>query len=376
MLLQNILINNLRNHEKTNLDFTAGLNVIYGRNGAGKTSIIEAISIGGFSKSFLPVSDQNLVKYDADFYKILVQAKTDLGTGYSVTVEYKPGNRKQIKNNYGDNLLPKELIGEMPLVLLSPDFKPITFGPPAERRSFIDKLLAQSSKRYLEELLSYRKCLKQRNALLNQSLRDRYFDYSVLHQWTEKLISTGAEIVFRRHEFTGKFDSIFRDYYSIVSSDYEETGLVYQPDSVDSGKIQGRDSVKDMITESFLSVKEKEYERGTTQFGPQKDEFIIKINGGVARDNASQGQHKSLLISLKFAELDYLAESRKETPIVLLDDIFSELDDERKNKVLELITHKKVQTVITLTNTSVLEGYNAKKNGTNFIKIENGAVKS
>jgi len=167
MVIRSLLIHNLRNHEHTEIELSPGVNIFYGLNGAGKTSVLESVSIAGLSKSFLPVPDAALVRQNEENYLVSLRADTDHGVPYKVSLQYTPGAKKLISSTAGDNLNPKDIIGELPLVILSPDFKNITFGSPADRRQFLDSVLSQESKRYVEEAIQLKRILKQRNSLLN-----------------------------------------------------------------------------------------------------------------------------------------------------------------------------------------------------------------
>jgi len=143
MYVSEILINNLRNHVHSELDFGKGLNVLYGLNGSGKTTILEAISLCGFSKSFMHVNDSSLIKKEESFWQVSLNSRNDFDIPYKISLKFNGSAKKQISSTFGDNLLPKDVIGELPLVILSPDFKNITSGSPSDRREFIDKILAQ-----------------------------------------------------------------------------------------------------------------------------------------------------------------------------------------------------------------------------------------
>lgn len=349
MLLRSIILENLRNHEHTSIEFGTGVNVFYGLNGAGKTTVLEAVAITGLSKTFLPTSDAGLIRHGADFYRICISAVSDLGAPYKATVQYRAGGRKNINSSYGDNLTPKDIIGELPIVVLSPDFKDITFGAPQDRRRFIDALLSQASKRYAEESINLKKILRQRNALLAQAKIHTHFDSNLFAVLTEYLAQTGAEIISRRADFLQKFAPVFREAYRTIAEGEEEVNIIYQPDSINNAELD-KGNIAQRLAETAETLRGEELRRGVTLFGPQKDDAAIIIGDAPARDAASQGQHKSLLIGLKAAEFMYLRDMRSETPMALFDDIFSELDARRSANVLEMIRDSKAQTFITTTD--------------------------
>ncbi len=358
MRIEKLNISNLRNHTYNEIEFSEGLNIFYGLNGTGKTTILEAIAIAAFSKSFLPVQDNSLLKAGKDKYAISLKAINDYGIPYNITITFDKKNKKEINSNIGDRLSPKEIIGEIPCIILSPDFKSITFGAPGDRRDFIDKLLSQSSRKYLEELIKYRKTLRQRNYLLQQAKISNSFDADLFATLTDLLIKSGAEIVNKRIGFIKRFKPIFNEIYKYVSESKEMVTLDYRPNELLDLKDNEQINIEDII-QSYTQVSEKivneELRRGLTLFGPQRDDLKIIINGGPAKERASQGQHKSILISLKFAEFNYLKEIKNETPIALFDDIFSELDAERTLKVLSLLELNHAQTMITITDMTYLQ---------------------
>jgi DNA replication and repair protein RecF len=353
------------------------INVISGKNGAGKTSILEALSILSLSKSFQPTSDVNLICYGTGFYNLASFAKSDLEINYKISLRYNGSGRKIINSTFGDNLLPKEIIGEMPVVILSPDYKVITFGTPADRRQFIDSVLSQSTKIYVDDALKLKKYLKQRNAILSAYIKDGRLDNKLFETITELFIFTGADVIQRRSKFINEFKPFFKDSFKKISQELEEVELNYNPDGFDRNFFNKNITRNDVIERYKVlasNLRNQELRRGTTLFGPQKDDFEILINGGLAREAASQGQHKTLLISIKLAEYEFLKNIRNETPIFMLDDIYSELDDERSYNVTGLIASLKCQSLITVTNHEKFRQYSDLKDKINLISVFKGEI--
>jgi DNA replication and repair protein RecF len=378
MRITKIIVNNIRNHRHSELEFSTGLNIFQGLNGAGKTSILEAISVCGMSRSFLPVPDASLINKQEEFYLTRLESYNDLQIPYKVNVKFENGHRKQISSSLGDNLSPKDIIGELPLIILSPDFKSITIGSPSHRREFIDRILSQANKLYIEDMLNLKKCLKQRNNLLNQAKTDFRFDYSLIETWTDLLIKVSTDIVIRRNNFIKEFIGFFKEAYRNVTNGKEDVELNYIPDNIPPDILVSNLTKENLINyynDISKQLRNAEIKRGTTLFGPQKDELEILINGSVAKEFASQGQHKSLLISLKFAEFNYLKNIKQETPVILLDDIFSELDSERSKEVFELVLASAAQTFITVTDSSIIRNYLNFSDNCYYFKIVDGLVK-
>jgi DNA replication and repair protein RecF len=266
----------------------------------------------------------------------------------------------------------------MPIVILSPDLNEISKGVPENRREFIDKILSQISRSYYEELINLRKALKNRNAILNRYKIEGIFNNNVFESWNEIFINYASKVVYKRLIFFKEFPEIFRNYYKFITSNNEEVNINYTPDGFDE-ILDINDFDIDDIQNNYNRISKErlniEKMRGLTLFGPQKDDFQILINNYPARDRASQGQHKSIIIALKFAEFDYMNERKNEKPIVLLDDIFSELDEHRSNLVLGELLKRNAQTFITSTNRYPFELSDNYIEKISFYKVEDRIVK-
>ena len=332
------------------LEFSPGLNILQGTNGAGKTTVLEALTMCAFTRTFLPTSDADLMRFGADESLVYAEAISDRDQPYRISVKLHTNSRKEIESNEGANLRPKDVIGRMPMVVLSPDFKNITFGSPADRRSFLDRLLSQCSARYLEDLSDLRRVLKQRNTLL--SAKNGFLDRGILNAWTEQLIELSCDISIRRRDFIREFQPFCLDAYAMLTHSQEHITVQYEPDfTIESNELNalGRDQLRELLRKQADECVEEELRRGLTLWGPQKDDIDIRIHGARAREVASQGQHKSLLISLKKAEFEYLRAAKAEEPILLLDDIFSELDQHRTARVFDTVIAQAGQCFITTT---------------------------
>lgn len=374
MKIKQLNFENIRNHNKTQIKFSNSLNVFYGENGSGKTSILEAISIASFSTSFMSSQEINLINFEKDFYFVHADLERDNNTNFFIKVRNSPNTRKKISSSFADNMIPKDLIGNIPLVILSPDLKNITFGSPENRRNFIDRILSQANKSYLYNLLNFRKVLKNRNSLLIEASKTGKFDKDIYNILTEKYIELSADIIFKRFEFIENLRPTFKNYYNQISGEKETVDIIYNPYKI--YEYSSKEKIKEELILILNRIKDIEFLRKTTLFGPQKDDLIIMINNGIAREIASQGQHKSLLISLKFAEFDFIKSYLNETPIILLDDIFSELDRKRIKFVLDLIKEKLSQSFITLTEKQFLSEIISNDFECNYYSINSGSIVS
>jgi len=343
MFLSSINLRNIRKHIDSRIDFTDKINYIIGGNGVGKTSILEAIYYLSTTKSCVTSSDAEVVKLGENDFGI--QGSFEGLTSDNVQVNYSGTenkkayllNKKQI-NKFSD------VIGKFPVVLLSPADHKITQGYPADRRRFIDSVISQASKTYLNLLIEYNRILKQRASLLFRIRENNNKKDSELDAWNEKLISSGVEIIKHRANFITDFEVYIRDSYYNILSDKEVPKIHYyflEDKCVDSPEA----CFKQLIYQRI----EDEIRRGINLVGPHKDDFIFNINGISLKSYGSQGQHKTFQTMLKFAEYFYLKDKKGNSPLFLLDDVFGELDSARANAISKCLSTVG-QAIITLTD--------------------------
>jgi len=375
MLIAEVRLRNFRNHADTLLDFGQGINVLLGRNGQGKTNILEAISYLSLTKSFYASSDATAVRFGTDAFTVEGEIVAGSGVRYTVQVAYGvSGGEKVFTVN---NTRPESLasvIGTFPVVILSPENNAITFGGPSARRRFMDLTLSQVSRVYLDDVLEYRRILRQRNRLLSDARSSGGNIASMLEPWTIGLVQYGSRVVKRRQEFVKEFEGyIERSYKTLVESG-EEPGIEYG--SV--GSLQPGMAVEEISQQMASELKARageEIRRGSTLVGPHRDELRLSINGAALQHYASQGQHKTFLVALKTAEFFYLQERRGEAPLFLLDDLFSELDEGRSRRILDLISSLG-QTIITTTGERVLEDTAGWNDHLRRFIVENGTSRA
>ncbi len=372
MILNRLRISNLRNHGHTEIECPEGTLLLLGENGAGKTTVLEAISLLCTSRSFVTHQDRSLLRREADRYQIEGWFTSTTSSRRSVSLVYDtdPG-RKQIEMD--NALLPAaaDLIGAFPLVALSPQHRPITAGGPGERRSFMDFIISQLHHVYLMDLIAYRRALRQRNALLADSDRRPADVRSTLEVWDASLAESAVRILRRRHRFVEEFVPYLLEAMRSVIVQREEVALRY----ISSMEIDPfAETATDLYRERLALRMDTDIRRGTTTSGPHRDELEILLNGLDVRAQASQGQHKTVLISLKLAEYRYLHTHLDEPPILLLDDVFSELDDERLANVLQLVDGLG-QTFITSANHATLRFFPQGKAQNMTLRLENGVVR-
>jgi DNA replication and repair protein RecF len=349
MHVQRISLEHFRNHRTTTIDLGAGVNVLLGNNGQGKTNILEALSFIGLTKSFFGATDRVVMQFGAESFQINAIIWEDRGTENAVRVAYddRTGEKRFLVNGVEPERR-SAVIGRFPFVVLSPEHDAITSGSPGERRRWVDILLSQVSAMYLEELLEYRRALQQRNRILLGARLEQRPAGDVIEPWTEALIRHGAVVLQRRREFVRTFRDRFAAEYVRLVGGTEHAGIDYRCgiDNDGDGTIEGEAA-------AFRAALERrrgdEIRRGSTLAGPHRDDLAFTLEGVRLQDYGSQGQHKTCLVALKFAERDFLADQRDETPQFLLDDLFSELDAERSARILDRLG-RMGQCVVTTTD--------------------------
>ncbi len=332
MYAYNVQLTNFRNYKNLNIDFEKNINILYGNNAQGKTNIIEALYISGMGRSFRGKYDKEIIKIgEKNSYIQTFYNKEDVNTKISMYIEDK---KRAAINGVPINRL-GELIGNLLIVCFSPEDLNIIKEGPAVRRKFIDMELCQLNKVYYYELKQYNKVLKQRNMLLkkikyNSSLKD------TLSVWNEKMVFHGNKIIKYRQDFIKKINIIANEIHKEITGNGEQLKIKY---------------VQNVKEEEFLSKLEKnvnkDIEKGMSSIGIQKDDILFFINDYDVKSYGSQGQQRTVALSLKLAEVKLIEEEKNETPILLLDDVFSELDKKRQQFVLEKIVN--IQTIMTMT---------------------------
>jgi DNA replication and repair protein RecF len=353
MKLLSLSLRQFRNHVSSAFPFGAASNVLLGKNGQGKTNVLEAISYLCLTKSFYAGADATAVHSGTSMFEVEGEFISDVNVRHRVRIVYDEQLRqKKFFINASEITRLSEVIGLFPIVVLSPENNSITFGSPSERRKFADLVMSQSSKAYVEDMMEYKRVLRQRNKILSDAQGN---DCSaVLAPWTEMLIRHGSAIIARRNVFLAEFVSYVEQAYAAVASNGEQPSLRYVPQIAITSAMD-RDAVAEAMRELADRKKNDERRSGSTLFGPQRDDIAFSIDGLPLREYASQGQHKTYLIALKIAEFWYLKERCAELPIILFDDVFSELDETRSHQLLEMTTEMG-QTFITTTSGRIFEG--------------------
>jgi len=338
MRVRNAQLTNFRNHAKTFLDFSDGVNIITGANAQGKTSILEALSYVCLTKSFLQASDRNVLHFGADSFMVDASVESDIGTIHQVHVLYDAGLEKEYFLDGNEIRKSSDVIGMFPIVVLSPGDFALTAGAPSERRRFIDMVLSQASRSYLEELIEYRRTLKQRNKVLLNGKMTGTIDVKLLDAWTNAFIDHGTKIMMKRLEFMDDFQSTFTEAYKTLVGFGEAPRIAYEPSFAMDNDSKTTSSIASSFHDATTRLAKMEQDRGSSLAGPHRDDITFKLNGVSIREFASQGQHKTFLVALKIAEFHYMKKKLSETPAMLLDDVMTELDYTRASRTVRAIS--------------------------------------
>ncbi|MBL0175658.1 MAG: DNA replication/repair protein RecF [Ignavibacteria bacterium] len=371
MILTRLRLTHLRNHRHSEIDCPQGIVLLWGENGAGKTSILEAVSMLCTSRSFVSTQDRTLVAKGEETLRVEGAFQTDNGVAHTVSFAY-PGaaNRKAILLDNAPLESVAELFGRFPLVTLSPQHRAITSGGPAERRGFLDFVVSQVNHAYLLDLMEYRRVLRHRNALLAAHERRTPQLDAQLEPWDSALAACAVRIVRRRASFITEYQPYFIDAMRSIVDGREAPTFRYRNSAeIDTGAADAADAFRGALERSLHT----DVRRGTTSIGPHRDDLDILLNGMDVRAHASQGQHKTLLISLKVGEWFFLNDHLDERPMFLLDDVFSELDDARLARILRIIPSLG-QTFITTANQSILQHVPDISGGKALYRVDGGTI--
>ncbi len=353
MKISNAHLRSFRNHNETIFEFGSQINVLLGENGQGKTNALEALSFLCLTKSFYASADTTVMQQQKDFFEIKSTLESDEGKEFQVRVTYNDVKKeKKFTINGAEVEKFSTVIGMFPVVILSPENNSITFGSPADRRKFINLVISQSSKSYVEDSMEYKRIVRQRNAILSTAKGKDCGNE--IAPWNEMLIRYGSRIIYKRNQFLTEFEPYIRQTYLDIIAERETPKIEYLP-TVSVRQDSTIEEIATAIEIKLLKKKNEELRFQTTLVGPHRDEIIFSLNGLPLKLFASQGQHKTFLIALKVAEFFFLKERCNETPIFLMDDVFSELDKYRSKKLLAL-AESLGQIFITTTSEKIFGG--------------------
>jgi DNA replication and repair protein RecF len=360
MFLKQISIVNYKNIIQADFTFSPKINCFLGNNGMGKTNVLDAIYYLSFCKSFSNTIDNQNIRHDEEFF--MVQGFYDLeGKEEELYCGMKRKQKKQFKRNKKEYERLSDHIGLLPLVMISPEDSILIQGGSEERRKFIDQVISQSNRTYLEALIRYNKALTQRNAMLKNQVSGN--DFSLMEIIEEQMSTTADYIYAQRSKFIDEFTPIFQEYYDFICDGNESVSLEYT-----SHLKEGN------LMEQLRHSRQKDQLLGFTTKGIHKDDLEMQLDGYPLKRVGSQGQNKTYLIALKLSQFIFLKQSSQTTPILLLDDIFDKIDALRVEKIIRLVSDEKFgQIFITDTNRKYLDEIIAEAHQNyQLYQVENG----
>ena len=359
MIIESIELKNYRNYDELHMDFSQGTNILYGDNAQGKTNVLEAIYVCATTKSHRGSKDKEIIQFDRDESHIKLNVrKNDIP--YRIDMHLKKNKAKGVAVNGVPIRKASELFGIVNVVFFSPEDLNLIKNGPAERRRFVDMELCQLNKLYVHSLVQYNRIVTQRNKLLKDlAFRPDYEE--TLDIWDMQLVEYGKEIIQYRKDFVEKLGTIIKPIHRNLSGDKESLRILYEPD-VEA----------DAFEETLKRGRNQDLKQKTTLTGPHRDDLSFLVNDIDIRRFGSQGQQRTAALSLKLAEIELVENIVHDYPILLLDDVLSELDNNRQNQLLAGINH--IQTVITCTG---LEDFvNDRFHIDKLFKVVDGTVDS
>jgi DNA replication and repair protein RecF len=351
MRVTSLTLENFRNYAELRLEPGPGLNILVGRNAQGKSNVLEAVYVLATSKSARAGKDTELIRFDNPQARASAEIIRERNIDIDLDLMISQTEKKAARINGVRHTKLVEVIGQFNAVLFDSGDLEIVHGEPSVRRRFLDLEIAQTSPRYVQALGSYKKALEQRNRLL-RDLRDGRAGSdarAVLPAWTEQLVQHGARLVERRRMFLERLSELAAEMHTTLSDGRDTLHIGYQP-SFDLGGATEFEAVHARFTEALAAIRHEELARGNTLRGPQRDDVVFLVNGQDCRLYGSQGQQRSVALALKLAERQLIEELAGEPPVLLLDDVLSDLDDTRRRHLFDLTARAGSQTFLSCTN--------------------------
>ena len=352
MTLESLRLRSFRAHKQTEIDFAPKVNVLVGPNGVGKTNTLEAIHYLCLTKSFVASNDTYAVRQEAPYFELEGTFIGVRSRPMTVKLVYVPHEGKQVFVNDAPLDRLADIVGQLPVVVFSPEDHALTAEGPDERRRFLNNILSQAHPAYMNTLMKYRRARKQRNELLRQCRKKPAPPpEALLAPWTQKLVQLGSRVVARRQTFLHTFTDYLQDAYTRIEAVAEQPTIEYDTFTDLSTDAPGdAESIAEAFRERLHEKQDHEYKRGTTLVGPQRDELIFRLDDLEVRRYASQGQHRTFAMALKLAQYFYLSDTLERHPLLLLDDAFGKLDTARTDVFMALLQSDDIgQSFITAT---------------------------
>jgi DNA replication and repair protein RecF len=328
MFIKNLKLFNFKNHSEKSFDFSPEINCFVGNNGAGKTNILDALHYLSMAKSFLGNLDAQNILHESDFFAIEAEIQGEEKNDI-IKVQLPKEGKKIIKKNDKTYERIADHIGFLPSVMISPYDANLISDGSESRRKFLDAMISQTDSDYLFSLIQYQKTLQQRNALLKYFAKNRTFDLDSLEIYNEPLNKFGTQIFEKRQRFVASILPTIQHFYEIISKGNEKVTVIYESNL-------NEQNFEEILSENL----EKDRVLTYTSRGIHKDDLRFEMNGNLIKKFGSQGQQKSFLIALKLAQIKRIKDITNKNPILLLDDIFDKLDDNRVSQLIELVNQQ------------------------------------
>ncbi len=329
MYLSKLKLTNFKNYSESDIDFSSKINCFVGDNGVGKTNILDAIHYLSLTKSYFTNIDSNCIKHGEDYFLIKGIFTSNAGDE-DVYCGFQRNKRKVFKHSNKEYSRMSEHIGKYPVVMISPADSSIIEGGSEERRKFINGVISQYDRSYLEAVMRYNKALKNRNILLKKYAQNKKYDREMLGLWEQQMIPSAKQIHKARTEFVKELIPVFQEYYTHISGGREKVRLTYRSQL-------NKMSFEENLEQSF----DKDCILQYTTTGVHRDDLSLEMEDYPIRELGSQGQQKSYMVALKLAKFDYIRNKGRVIPVLLMDDVFDKFDARRVEKIIELVADKK-----------------------------------
>jgi DNA replication and repair protein RecF len=344
MYLRKLNLLNFKTYSELEVELSPKLNCFVGNNGVGKTNLFDSIYYLAFCKSCFNSLDSNNIRHSCDYFMIQGEFLMD-GEVERIQCALKKDQKKRVRRNEKEYQKLADHIGLIPLVMVSPADSGLILDGSEERRRYMNGVISQYDRLYLDDVIRYNKALTQRNKLLKEFSRQRYFDEDSLFIWDDQLSVLGERIYQKRLDFITRLLPIFQYYYDYISSGHETVGLRYLSQAGDRP-----------LHEQMKEAHAKDQQLQFTSIGIHRDDLALELSGYPMKQQGSQGQQKTYLVALKMAQFDFLKEISKVSPLILLDDVFDKLDANRVTKIIRLVSEDHFgQIFITDTNLEHLQ---------------------
>lgn len=351
MYIKNITLKDFRNYESLSTYFSPNINVFIGKNAQGKTNLLESFFVLALARSHRTSDDKDLIRWNQDFARINAIVEKNVGKVDLELIVSKVGKKAKVNKLEQKKL--SNYVGNLNVVLFAPEDLNLIKGNPTQRRRFLDMEIGQISHSYLANFSQFKKIIRQRNNYLKKLQKKQTDDRLYLDVLTDQLAEFGVKIIIERQKFLANLEKNMRKIHLELTDNQESLEISYKTNSFDSQLTDAKD-IYQSLRENYQKNYDKEVRAGMTLLGPQRDDIAFLINERDVSDFGSQGQQRTVILSMKLAEVELIKDVIGDYPILLLDDVLSELDELRQTQLLRAI-ETNIQTFITTTN---LDGIN------------------